>query len=222
MICEFLQQKFVSFRGIQFRLSDPHEPASLSFTVFCSLLKFLSIESLMLSNSLIFCPPLLLLHSVFPSIRIFSSESALPIRWPKYWSLNLSVSPSNEYSGLISFRMDWFYLLAVLGILRSLLQHCSSEASLFCAQLLCSMAGSNCCFLIYIQVLQEVGKVVWYSHLFQNFPQLVVIHTVKAFSLVSEAETDDFLEFSFFFYDPMDVDNLITGSSAFSKLFTYC
>ena len=81
----------------------------------------------------------------------------------------------------------------------------------------CSMSGSNCCFLIYIQVLQEVGKVIWYSHLFQNFPQLVVIHTVKAFSLVSEAETDDFLEFSFFFYDLMDVDNLITGSSAFSK-----
>ena len=171
----------------------------------------------MLTNRLIFCSPLLLLHSVFPSIRIFSSESALPIRCPKYWSLNLSISPSNEYSGLISFRMDWFYLLAVLGILRSLLQHCSSKASLFCAQLICSMSGSNCCFLIYIQVLQEVGKVIWYSHLFQNFPQLVVIHTVKAFSLVSEAETDDFLEFSFFFYDLMDVDNLITGSSAFSK-----
>ena len=98
--------------------------------------------------------------SVFPSIRVFSNESVLPIRWPKYWSFRFSISPSNEYSGLISFRMDWFYLLAVLGTLRSLLQHYSSKASLFCAQLLCSMSGSNCCFLIYIQVLQEVGKVV--------------------------------------------------------------
>ena len=170
----------------------------------------------MISNQLILCPPLLL-HSIFPGIRIFSNELALPIRWPKYWSFNLSISPSNEYSGLISFRMDWFCLLAVLGTLRSLLQHHSSKASLFGAQLLCSMSGSNCCFLICIQVLWEVGKVVWYSNLFQNFPHLVVIHKVKAFSLVSEAETDDFLEFSCFVYNSTDVDSLITGSSAFSK-----
>ena len=79
------------------------------------------------------------------------------------------------------------------------------------------MFGSNCCFLTYIQVSQEAGRVVWYSHLFQNFPQFVVIHIVKAFSIVSEAEVDVFLESSCFFYDPTDVGNLISGSSAFSK-----
>ena len=81
----------------------------------------------------------------------------------------------------------------------------------------CSMSSSNCCFLTCIQVSQEAGKVVWYSHLFQNFPQFVVIHTVKGFSVVNEAEVDVFLEFSWFFYDPVDVGNLISGSSAFSK-----
>ena len=79
------------------------------------------------------------------------------------------------------------------------------------------MSGSSCCFLTCIQVLQEAGKVVWYSHLFKNFPQFVVIYTVKGFSIVNEAEEDVFLEFSSFFYDPMDVGNLISGSSAFSK-----
>ena len=79
----------------------------------------------------------------------------------------------------------------------------------------CSMSSSNCCFLIYIQVSQEAGKVVWYSHLFKNFPQFVVIHTIKGFSIVNEA--DVFPEFPCFFCDPMDVDNLISGSSAFSK-----
>ena len=79
------------------------------------------------------------------------------------------------------------------------------------------MSGSNCCSLICIQVSQEVGKVVWYSHLLKNFPQFVVIHTVKGFSIVSEAEVDVFLEFSCFFYDPMDIGNLISGSPAFSK-----
>ena len=79
------------------------------------------------------------------------------------------------------------------------------------------MSGSNCCFLTCIQVSQEAGKVVWYSHLFQNFPQFVMIHTVKGFSLVNEAEVDVFLEFTCFLYDPVDIDNLISGSSAFSK-----
>ena len=85
----------------------------------------------------------------------------------------------------------------------------------------CSMSSSNCCFLTCIQISQEAGKVVWYSHLFQNFPQIVVIHIVKGFSLVNEAEVDVFLEFSSFFYDPMDVGNLISGSSAFSKSSLY-
>ena len=79
------------------------------------------------------------------------------------------------------------------------------------------MSSSNCCFLIYIQISQELGQVVWYSHLFQNFPQFIVIHTVKGFSVVNEAEVDVFLELYCFFNDPMDVENLISGSSAFSK-----
>ena len=90
----------------------------------------MSIESVMLSNHLILCHPLLLLPSVFPSIRVFSNESALRIRWPKYFSFSFSISPSNEYSGLISFRMDWSDLLAVQETLKSLLQHHSSEASI--------------------------------------------------------------------------------------------
>ena len=81
----------------------------------------------------------------------------------------------------------------------------------------CSMSGSNCCFLTCIQVLQEAGKVIWYFHFFKNFPQLVVIHTVKGFHLVNEAEADVFLEFLCFFYDPADVGNLISSSSAFSR-----
>ena len=96
--------------------------ASLSFTISRSLLKLMSIESVMLFNHLILCCPLLLLPSVFPSIReSFSNESALPIRWPKYWNLSFSISPSNEYSGLISFRIDWFDFLAVQQTLKSLL-----------------------------------------------------------------------------------------------------
>ena len=103
--------------------------ASLSFTISRSLLKIMSIELVMPSNHFILCCPLLLLPSVFPSIRAFSNESALPIRWPKYWSFSFSISPSNEYSGLISFKMDWLYLLAIQGTLKSLLQHHSSKAS---------------------------------------------------------------------------------------------
>ena len=97
--------------------------ASLSITNSQSLLKLMSIESVMLSNHLILCHTLLLLPSIFPSIRVFSNESVLPIRWPKYWSFSFNISPSNEYSGLTSFRMDWLDLLAVQGTLKSLLQH---------------------------------------------------------------------------------------------------
>ena len=104
---------------------------SLSFTSFMSqsLLKLMSIESVMPSNHLILCRPLLLLPSIFPSIRVFSNESVLCIRWIKYWSFSFSVSPSNEHSGLISFRMDWLDLFAVQGTLKSLLKHHSSKAS---------------------------------------------------------------------------------------------
>ena len=107
---------------------------SLSFTISQSWLKLMSIESVMASNHLILCHPLLLLPLIFPSIRVFSNESALRIRWPKYWSFSFSISPSNEYSGLISFRIDWFNVLAVQGTLKSLFQHHSSKASIFVAQ----------------------------------------------------------------------------------------
>ena len=103
---------------------------SLSITNSRSLLKLMSIELVMPSNHLILCHPLLLLPSVFPSIRVFSSESVLHIRWPNYWSFSFSISPSNEYSVLIPFRMDWLDLLAVQGTLKSLLQHHSSKASI--------------------------------------------------------------------------------------------
>ena len=104
--------------------------AFLSITNSRSLLKLMSIESGMPSHYLILCRPLLLLHSIFPSIRVFSNESALPIRWPKYWSFSFSISPSNEHPGLISFRRDWLDLLVVQGTLKSLLQHHSSKASI--------------------------------------------------------------------------------------------
>ena len=104
--------------------------ASLSITNSWSLLKLMFIESMMPSNHPILCCPLLLLASIFPSIRVFSNESALRITWPKYWSFNFNISPSNEHSGLISFRMDWLDLLAVQGTLKNLLQHHSSKASI--------------------------------------------------------------------------------------------
>ena len=108
--------------------------ASLSITNSWSLPKLMSIELLMTSYYLLLCHPLLLLPSIFPSIRVFSNESALHIRWPKYWSLSFNISPSSEHPGLNSFRMDWLDLLAVQGTLKSLLQHHSSKASfLWCS-----------------------------------------------------------------------------------------
>ena len=111
--------------------------ASLSITNSQSLLKLMSIESVMPSNHLILCCPLLLQLSIFPSIRVFSNESVLHIRWPKNWSISFSISPSNEYSGLISFRLDWLDLLAVQGTLKSLLQHHSSKASILLRSAFC-------------------------------------------------------------------------------------
>ena len=104
--------------------------ASLSITNSWSLFQLMSIESVMPSNHLILCRPLLLLPSIFPSIRVFSNQSVLHIRWPKYWHFSCNISPSNEYSGLISFRIDWLDLLTVQGTLKSLLQHHSSKASI--------------------------------------------------------------------------------------------
>ena len=127
------------FSSVQFScsvVSDSATPwiaarqASLSITNSRSLPKPMSIRSMMPSNHLILCRPLLLLPSIFPGIRVFSNESALCIRWPKYWSFSFSISPSNEHLGLISYRMDWLDLLAVQGTLKSLLQHHSSKASI--------------------------------------------------------------------------------------------
>ena len=159
--------------------------APLSFTTSWSLLKFMSSESVMLSNHLILCYPLLLLPSIFPSIRLFSNESALHIRWPKYWSF--SISPSNEYSGLISFRIDWFDLLAVQGALKSLLQHRSSNAStLQCSAFL--MAQFSCPYMttektIALPLQTFVGKVM--SLLFSMLSRFVIafLPRSKHFSL---------------------------------------
>ena len=135
-----LQQctKFVQFSSVQSLSRVRHfatpwtaaRQASLSITNSQSLPKPRSIESVMPCNHLILCCPLLLLPSIFPSIRVFSNESAIHIRWPKYWSFSFNISPSHEHPGLISFRMDWLDLLAVQGTLKSLLQHYSSKASI--------------------------------------------------------------------------------------------
>ena len=126
----------VQFSSVQslscVRLCDPmnHSMPSLSIINSRSLPKLISIELVMPSNHLILCHPLLLLPSIFPRIRVFSNESVLCIRWPKYWSFSFNISPSNEHPGVISFRMDWLDLLAVQGTLKSLLQHHSSKASI--------------------------------------------------------------------------------------------
>ena len=111
-----------------------HTRSSLSFTISHNFLKLIPIESVVSSNHLELCHPLLLLRLIFPRIRVFFNESALRMRWTKYWSLSFSISPSNEHSGLISFRMDWLHLLAVQGTLKNLLQHHSSKNQFFGAQ----------------------------------------------------------------------------------------
>ena len=117
--------------------------ASLSITSSRNLLKLMSIEPVMPSNHIILCRPLLLLPSIFPSIRVFANESALHIRWPKFWSLSFSINPSNEHPGLISFRIDWLDLLAVQGTLKSLFQHYSSKAStLWCSGSIYNIEGA--------------------------------------------------------------------------------
>ena len=119
--------------------------ASLSITNTRSLLRLMSIESVMPSSHLILCHPLLLLLSIFPSIRVFSSELVLHIRWPKYWSFSFSISPSNEYLGLISFRVAWLYPLPVQGTLKGLLQHHSSKASILCPSAFFRTQHSSIC-----------------------------------------------------------------------------
>ena len=128
LLCEFVVQSLSHVQFFATPWTAEHQ-ASLSFVISWSLLRLTSIESVMLCNHLILCRPLLLLPSIFPSIRVFSNESALRIRWPKYWSFSFSIRLSNEYSGLIFFRMDQLDLLAVQGTLKSLLQHHSSKIS---------------------------------------------------------------------------------------------
>ena len=117
----------------------------------------MSIESVMPSNHLILCHSLLLLPSIFPSIRVFSNELALHIRWPKYWSLSFSISPSNEYSGLISFRIDWLDFLVVQGTLKSLLQHHSSKASIFQCSAFFMVQLSH----LYMTTGKTIGFTMW-------------------------------------------------------------
>ena len=139
--------------------------AHLSFTISQNVLKFTSIESVMPSNHLILCCPLLLLPSIFPSIRVFANESVLHIRWPKYWSFSFSISPSSEYSGLISFRMDCLDLLSVQGTLKSLLQNHSSQSSI-----LWRSANSGCvreadAFEWILSSREGSGKLLQYCYL---------------------------------------------------------
>ena len=136
--------------------------ASLSITNSQSLFKFMSIESIIPSNHLILCLPLLLLPSIFPSIKVFPNELTLCMRWPKYWSFSVSISPSNEYSGLISFRIDWFDLLTVQGTLKSLLQHHSSKVnSLVLSLFHCpALISIHDCWKKHSFVYTFVGKVM--------------------------------------------------------------
>ena len=155
---------------------DGARRASLSFTVFQSLLKLMSIELVMPSNHLILCHPLLILPSIFPSIRVFSNESILPIRWPKCWSFTFSISPSNEYSGLISFRIEWLDLLAVQGTLKSFLQCHSSKASILWCSVLFKIQLSH----TYITTRKTTALTIWtfvgkvMSLLFNMLSRLVI------------------------------------------------
>ena len=160
---------------------------SPSFTISQNLLKLMFIESVMPSNHLMFCHPLLLLPSIFHSIRVFYKESTLRMRWPKYWSFSFSISPSNKHPGLISFRMDWLDLLAVQGTLKSLLQHHSSKASIlhcsafFIVQLShpYTTTGKN----ITLTRWTFVGKVM--SLLFNMLSRLVITFLPRSKCLLS-------------------------------------
>ena len=136
--------------------------ASPSFTISRSLLKLMSIESVVPSNHFILCHPLLLLPLIFPSIRVFSNELALYIRWSKDWSFSFSISPSNEYSGLISFRMDWFDLLAIQRTLKSLLQHHSSKASIL-QHLAFSMVQLSHPYTTTGKIIALIFLLTWYN-----------------------------------------------------------
>ena len=139
---------------------DAVRQASLSITNSLSLFKLMSISLVIPSNHLILCCPLFLLLSIFPRIRVFSNESAFCIRWPKYWSFNFSISPSNEYSRLISLRMDWLDLLAVQGTLKSLIQHHSSKAPiLWCSAFFIDQLSHPYMLLLLLLLLSRFSRV---------------------------------------------------------------
>ena len=155
--------------------------ASLSIINSWSLLKLMSTELVMPSNHLILCHPLLLLPSIFPSIRVFSSESVLHIRWPKYWTFSFSISSSNEYSELISFRIDWFDLLAVQGTLKSLLQHHSSKASVHWCSAFFMVQLSHSCMTTGKAVTltrQNAGQIM--TLLFNMLSRLVIAFLLRS------------------------------------------
>ena len=156
---------------------DCNTPGLLSITNSQSLLKLMTIELMMPSSLLILCHPLLFLPSIFPSIRVFSNESVLHIRWPKYWSFSFNISPSNEYSGLISFRMDWLDILVAQGTLKSLLQHCRSKVSILwgSAFFIVQLSHPYMATTITIPLTRWifVGKVM--SLLFNMLSRLVII-----------------------------------------------
>ena len=155
--------------------------ASLSFTISWSLLKLVSIESVMPSNHLIFYCSLLLLPSIFLSIRVFSNESALCIKWPKYWSFSFITSPYSAYSGLISFRMDWFDFYAVQDILKSLLQHHNSKASILCCSAFFMVQFSH----LYLTTGKAIALTIWIfignvmSPLFNTLSRFVIAFLPK-------------------------------------------
>ena len=182
--------------------------ASRSFTNSWSLLKLMSIESVMPSNHLILYRPLLLLPSVFPSIRVFSNESVLPIRWPQYWSFSFGISPSDEYSGLISFRIDWLDL-AVQGTLKSLLQHHSSKASIlwcsafFIVQLLHLYMTTGKTITLTIQIFVAVKNkmtsgIVGCHHL-DLYWISIVLHTVVLKQHAKCQNSNNTVSYYFFF-----------------------
>ena len=165
-------------------LYDPRDvahQASLSFIISWSSLKLMSIESVMPSNHLDLCHPLLLLPSIFPSIRVFSNESVLHIKWPKYWSFSFSISPSSEYSGLISFRINWLDLLAVQGSLKSLLQHHSLKASIlwylafFMVQLSHPYLTTGKTIALTRRNFVQKDKQIWFQSFFVFFFEIILV-----------------------------------------------
>ena len=180
-------------------------PGSLPITNPWSLLKLISIESVMPSNHLILCCPLLLLPTIFPQFRVFSNESVLHTRWPKYWRFSFNISPSDEYSGLISFRMDWLDLLAVQGTLKSLLQHHSSKASIL---------WQSAFFMVQLlHPYMTTGKTIAFT--IQTFVSNLIHHISCVYSLLGSCSVSDDLTHHLFWpsQEPLSKGVIITHSA---------